>query len=162
MLLRAAILIVMFTVARAMNHAQQSTDDLFPCESPATYEDLNEKNPKRLRVSHVQGLAVIYAIQSESNVVIKGACVALFAEGDHRLVAQTVSSEADGSFAFQAIPSGRYRLVIRHHLGFMNVANVPLTVAQPKTDETRSGKTRNIVVYMVGSNFAKASFAKLK
>ena len=153
------ILPLLIICAYSISYAQQLT---FECESPAIYENENRKEPKALTVSIIEGRAVIYAsenIPPKSNILIKGACLALFTEEDHRLVSQTISDE-NGAFNFTNIPSGRYRLVVRHPMSIMNVANIPLKVVEQLVKA--KSKSKKIVVYMMGTNFAENSFGKLK
>ena len=156
---RLMILTLLVFGVHFVSVAQQLT---FECESPATYENVNRKESKGLTIPVIEGHVMIYAgenIPSGSNIKVVGACLAVFTEKEHRLVAQTISDE-NGNFTFTAISSGRYRLIVRHPMGIVNVANIPLRVAGQSSKG--KSKSKKIIVYMVGNNFAENSFARLK
>ena len=85
-----------------------------------TYESRNQVDPKPLKLAAINGLAI-----DEGGSSIHKACIGLFSETEHRLIASAETSE-DGKFLFDKIPHGRYRLVAKHPL--LCTANVPLVI----------------------------------
>ena len=128
------------------------------CTNPPEYTDTNKKEKKALRVSAIKGVTILYAAENigpDPKGFYKGACIAVYTENEHKLVAATFSGE-NGIFGFESIPAGNYRLIIT--TGFVNAANIPIQIVESKT----RNRQKKIMVYMIGNNFAEDSYAKLK
>jgi hypothetical protein len=118
--------------------AQQKTE---PCEMPIKYENRNPVDPIPLSISLVSGGVIVETgdpggATSESSPITE-ACLGLFTEKEHRLVATAVVDNKS-RFTFDTVPSGNYRLVVR--AGPLCVANVPLRVAHSRRGAENKGK----------------------
>ena len=71
------------------------------------YENHNQADYGPFVLQKVRG-----SITDPAQVAIPTACVGIFTEKDHKLVA-TSESDADGMFSLQVVPPGRYRLVVK-------------------------------------------------
>jgi len=100
----------------------------------SSYENHNQTDNGPLKVGAVAGIA-----KDGSGVAVSGACLLLFTEVNHSLM-QTGVSAADGTFSFQEVPPGRYRLVIKYN-GFC-AANIPLKVIN------KAGQKAKIAVHL--------------
>lgn len=112
--------------AIAQDSGDRSRGNSSQCST--AYENLNQIDYGPLRVSEVTGRSVI---QIETKIVqndVRDACLVLFTEKDHRVVA-SIRTAPDGRFIMKSIAPGRYRLVARIP-GFC-VANIPLEVVRP-------------------------------
>lgn len=108
------------------------------------YKNKNQVNPSPLSLSTVSGRVIVEAGESTREIgPVTEACLGLFAEKDHRLVATTVVDNK-GRFTFDAVPAGKYRLVVR--AAPLCVANVPLRIIRGKRGKEADGK--HIVVHM--------------
>jgi hypothetical protein len=114
---RAFPIIVLLTLVAWVSPAQGSTEKCAP-----VYQNHNMVDYGPLAFRRLSGYDV-----DPYSVRMVGGCIALFTEGDHRLVAIT-EADQDGKFAFGKIPTGRYRLVVDFR-GFC-VANVPLRIVR--------------------------------
>lgn len=73
------------------------------------YQDHNQVVPRPISLQAVKGV-----VETDvGNEVASGACIGVFTEGGHRLVA-AVQSDAAGKFSFPMIPPGAYRLVVQY------------------------------------------------
>ena len=118
------------------------------CPSPMIYENHNQIDPKPLRLNMVEGRAT-----DSGGSEVWSACLGLFSEEDHTLLA-TTQTRQDGSFSFKNIPPGRYRLVVTS-LGFCS-ANVPLRVVAG-----RPRPTNTLVLHMVPTAIDTCSYGDL-
>ena len=106
--------------------AAQSVGD--PCPSSAVYENHNQVDYEPLKVLAVLGTGMVETNdKSQPGKAVPGACLSLFTEKEHKLVA-SVTADSDGRFQFAAVPVGNYRLVARSD-GFCT-ANIPLEVVK--------------------------------
>jgi hypothetical protein len=97
-----------------------------PCPSSTVYENHNQVDYGPLKVRAVLGAGVVESgDKTQPGKRVRGACLSLFTEKDHKLVA-TVAADSEGRFRFDTVSSGRYRLVAR--AGGFCVANIPLEV----------------------------------
>ncbi len=132
------ILIIAFVgLAPIWASAQQSASS---CPKPLEYENRNQIDPPTLSVRAVSGRVI-----NQDGFAVPNACLGLFAERDHRLVASIPADKA-GNFTFRNIPSGRYRLVVRDEYGGFCAANAKINVVS----WPRGGipKQRQIVVHL--------------
>lgn len=121
--------VVLLTFAAALlaelSHAAQQKVDSSPCT--AEYENHNQVDYGPLVVHEVTG-----AITDRQQVAVPKACVAVFTEKEHKLVAAT-ESDANGKFSLQSLSPGRYRLVVKADP--LCAANVPLQVVKRHKEE---------------------------
>jgi hypothetical protein len=101
-------------------NAQQSVSS---CPKPLEYENHNQIDPSPLSVRIVSGRVI-----AQDGYAVPNACLGLFTEREHRLVASVVADE-EGNFRFGNIPSGKYRLVVRDEYGGFCPANARVHVA---------------------------------
>ena len=94
----AVALLVLPLAARGQGHSS-------PCI--VQYENHNQVDYGPLVVQDVKG-----TITDPQQVAVPKACVGIFTEKDHKLVA-TTKSDADGKFSLQSVPPGQYRLVVK-------------------------------------------------
>lgn len=113
----------------------------------ATYENHNQTDYGSLIVQEVKG-TVLDPHQSP----IRGACVGIFTENEHRLVA-TIESGEDGGFRLSKAPPGHYRLVVSARP--LCVANVPLLVVK------RHSKRQQIQVHMKPHGLDSCSYGRI-
>ena len=125
------------------------------------YENKNQVNPSPLSVTIVSGRVIVEAGELGGSAreigPVTEACLGLFTEKDHRPVATAVVDD-EGRFAFDAIPVGKYRLVVR--AGPLCVANVPLRVIRSKRGKEGNGK--QVVVHMRAAGIDTCSYADYK
>lgn len=87
-----------------------------------------------LRISGVRGF-----VQDTQKVRIPHACVGIFTEPGHKLVAASESNES-GEFDVHGVPNGDYRIVVKYD-SFCS-ANALICLAQ------RSGNSKPLIVHM--------------
>jgi len=141
---KLTLLIVAGALLAAPSFAQQY-EDSSPCG--AGYENHNQIDYGPLVVQGVKG-----TITDAQQVVVPKACVDIFTEKEHKLVATTVS-DADGKFSLQSLRPGRYRLVV--NADPLCAANVPLQVV-------KSQKKKQVLrVHMKPRGLDSCSYAEL-
>jgi hypothetical protein len=113
-----------------------------------SYENRNQTDYGVLQVATVRGV-----VKDAQGVSIPKACVGIFTEAGHKLVATTQSDDG-GQFEFNDIPDGGYRLVAKYE-GF-SPANAKLRI------ERRSQTKRSLTVQMRPASFDTTSFIELK
>src|SRR5436190_2950150 len=134
---RAIIVTLLFLALPALVHAQQLT-----CKSPIEYGNRNQVDPKRSNVRRLSGRVIMEVGDPAKELGPVPACLGLFTEKDHRLVATAVADE-EGRFKFNSVPTGRFRLVVRDPQNAFCLANMPLhVVAWPR------GTTKSLVIHM--------------
>jgi hypothetical protein len=90
-------------------------------------------------------------VQDRDRVKIPMACVGVFTEGDHKLVA-TAETDEGGRFSLEKVVKGKYVLVVKY-LGFCP-ANVGIQV---------SGKRgKSATVHMLGAALDTCSYIEAK
>ena len=150
---RLFVVVMLVLVFPLLACAQQTT-----CKSPIEYGNRNQVNPKRSDVRRLSG-RVIMEVGNPPNAKEIGpvpACLGLFTEKDHRLVA-TAFADEEGRFKFGSIPSGRFRLVVRDPLNLFCLANMPLQVVKwPR------GKARPLVIHMRPAGIDDCSYGDFK
>ena len=136
--------------------AQQKAE---PCKD-LKYENKNQVNPSPLSVIAVSGRVIVEAGElgaAKEIGPVTEACLGLFAEKDHQLVATAVVDD-EGRLAFGAVPVGKYRLVV--HAGPLCVANVPLRVIRGKRGKESNGM--QVVVHMRAAGYDTCSYGDYK
>ena len=147
MRLRAAVFIYITLLIVPLPIAGTPPDGC-SCDKDETYEDHDMVNYGPLKVSGVSGVAVEYVVGTPA----PHACVLLFTERSHTLVAKTETEDV-GRFTLTKIPHGRYRLVVKLY-GFC-AANVPL-----KVRSWAAGK--RLVVHMEARGIDSCSYGALE
>jgi Carboxypeptidase regulatory-like domain len=118
------------------------------CLSEVKYENHNFLEPEALIVSDLKG-----QVADELSDSLSRACLSVFTEAEHKLVASTTSDE-DGYYKFDKIPPGQYRFVVFVY-GFCTAnARITITDADP-----RSLKYRSVYVHMRIRKVDTCSFA---
>jgi len=113
-----------------------------------SYEDRNQTDYGPLHVATIRGVA-----KDAQGVVIPKACVGVFTETGHKLVA-TAQTGAGGQFELNHIPDGAYRLIAKYE-GF-STANAKLQIEQ------RSQKKKSLTVQMRPAGLDTRSFIELR
>ena len=113
-----------------------------------SYENSNQTDYGPLHVAAVRGVA-----KDAQSVVIPKACVGLFTEAGHKLVASTQTND-DGQFELNDIPDGAYRLIAKY--GGLATANAKLRI------EHRSQNKKSLSVQMRPTGLDTHSFIELK
>jgi len=113
-----------------------------------SYENRNQTDYGPLHVGTVRGVA-----KDAQGVVIPKACVGVFTEAGHKLVATTQTDDG-GQFELNHIPDGAYRLIAKYE-GF-STANAKLQIEQ------RSRSKKSLTVQMRPSGLDTRSFIELR
>ena len=113
-----------------------------------SYENRNQTDYGPLHVAAVRGVA-----KDAQGVVIPRACVGVFTEAGHKLVA-TTQTDDDGQFELNDIPDGSYRLIAKYE-GF-STANAKLRI------DPRSQRKKSLTVQMRPTGLDMHSFIQLK
>lgn len=136
--------------------AQQTAN---PCKDQATYENKNQVEPQRLYLSTLSGKVIVetgeFRGEPREIGVVSGACVYLFSERGHRLVASVVADD-NGHFAFDHVSRGQYRLIVRAQS--LCVANARVEIVR----KSSARRGRRIVVHMRPSGYDACSYADYK
>jgi hypothetical protein len=129
-----------------------------PCKQVIAYENHNQADPDPLSIRSLTG-QVIAEVGAEHQEIgpIPGACLGLFTDEEHRLVA-TATADQEGRFQFGKIPNGKYRLVIG--VGSFCTANVPLQVTGERRGKV-AGK-RQLVIHMAPGGIDQCSYGDYK
>lgn len=102
--LRFSVLAIFSSFASSPLSAQQKS----PLCGELQYENHNMIDYGPLRISAVRGI-----VKDPLGIVIPHACVGVFSESNHKLVAaERVDSE--GLFEIPSIPDGKYRLIVAY------------------------------------------------
>ena len=114
------------------------------------YENNNQIDPKPWVLSSVSG-----EVKDTDDVPIPDVVLGIFKENEEKLIASQ-KSDKDGKYAFELIPAGKYRLVVKY-IPFCT-ANVPFEIVEKKT----SSKGKKLVIYMKSAGIDSCSYAVLK
>jgi hypothetical protein len=117
-----AMLLVFFS--GLLTRAQQQFSS---CKSPIEYGNRNQVEPERSSVRNISGQVIAEVGHPAKEIGSVPACLGLFTEKEHRLVASVVADD-EGRFNFSSVPPGRYRRVVRDIQNAFCVANMPLRV----------------------------------
>lgn len=133
--------------------AQQKSE---PCKM-SNYVNRNQLDPRPLSVTKLLGRVMVEVGElggsTRETGPASGACLGLFTEREHQLVA-IVSADKEGRFAFDAVPEGEYRLIVRADP--LCLANVPLRVVRSQRGGTRK---KQVVVHMRAAGIDTCSYA---
>lgn len=154
------LFLILFIVALPLSASAQKKVE--PCETEIKYESKNQVDPRPLSVGRVSGRVFIEVgklggATREVGPVTK-ACLGLFTEKEHRLVATAVVDD-NGRFAFGTVPAGKYRLVVLAEP--LCVANVPLHVTL-SSRSSRGDKGKQLVIHMRAAGYDTCSYADYK
>jgi hypothetical protein len=145
------ILAIFVLVVPFAAQAQEMT-----CKSRIEYGNRNQVDPKRSNVRRLSGRVISEVGDPAREIGPVPACLGLFTEKDHRLVATAVADEK-GRFKFKSVASGRYRLVVRDPQNAFCLANMPLRiVAWPRST------TKSLVIHMRPSGIDDCSYGDFK
>jgi hypothetical protein len=126
------------------------------CKSPIEYGNRNQVNPTRSTVRGLSGRVISEVGDPAREIGPVPACLGLFTETDHRLVASAVANQ-EGRFRFGVVRSGRFRLVVRDPLNSFCLANMPLHVVKwPRR------KTKPLVIHMRPAGIDDCSYGDFK
>jgi hypothetical protein len=126
------------------------------CKSPIEYGNRNQVDPKRSNVRRLSGRVIMEVGDPAKELGPVPACLGLFTEKDHRLVASAIADE-EGHFKFKSVSSGRYRLVVRDPQNAFCLANMLLRVVQwPR------GTTKSLVIHMRPAGIDDCSYGDFK
>ncbi len=126
------------------------------CKSPIEYGSRNQVDPKPSSVRGVAGRVIMEVGNPTKELDPIPACLGLFTEEDHRLVASAVA-DGEGHFRFKSVPAGRYRLVVRDPQNSLCVANMPLRIVRwPR------GKAKPLVIHMRPAGIDDCSYGDFK
>jgi hypothetical protein len=113
-----------------------------------SYENRNQADYGPLHVAAIRGVA-----KDAQGVAIPKACVGVFTEAGHKLVA-TAQTDNNGQFELNDIPDGAYRLIAKY--GGLSTANAKLRIEQ------RSQNKKSLTVQMRPTGLDTDSFIELK
>ena len=147
------VLTILIASSALLAQAQQPVAS---CKMPVEYENRNQVDPKRSSVSSIAGRVITEVGDPAREVGPWPACLGLFTENDHRLVASAVADE-EGHFKFSSVPTGSYRLVVRDPQNVFCAANMPLRVVR-----SLRGKAKSLVIHMRPSGIDDCSYGDFK
>ena len=134
-------------------HVQAQTPN---CKSPIEYGNRNQVDPKRSSVRKIFGRVVAEAGRPAKKAGSVPACIGLFTEEGHRLVASVVADD-EGRFKLATIPPGQYRIIVRDPQDGFCVANMALRVVRwPR------GIAKSLVIHMRPSGMDDCSYGDFK
>ncbi len=121
------------------------------CPRRLSYVNRNQVDPNEISLDRVAGQAV-----DSKGVVVPEICIGLFADKDHRLVAQ-VETDSEGRFAFKEVPEGRYRLVARvPEYDYLCPVNARVRVKKAET------KKQSLLLHLVPPSIDQCSWADVQ
>ncbi len=138
--IRASICCLSLMLPLACQEALPACKDL-------SYTNRNQTDYGPLRVPAVRGVA-----QDAQGVAIPRACVGVFTESDHKLIAATETDDS-GNFKLKDIKAGEYRLVVTYE-GF-SPANAKVRIGH-------SRGTKVLCVQMRPAGLDSGSFVEAK
>ncbi len=123
------------------------------CDSHPSYISRNQVDYGPIRLKIIRGK--VFIEQNDGTPLDSiPACLALFTEKSHRLVARSEAND-NGYFIFRAVRPGRYRLVVRDPQGFFCPANVKVLI-------TKQGPRTRLGVHMRSGGIDSCSFVDTK
>jgi carboxypeptidase family protein len=125
--------------------AQEKKD---ACSDEVKYENYNQIDPPALTVCDVKG-----QVADMNGAPMPGACLSVYTETDHKLIASTTSDE-DGNYKFDKIRPGQYRLVVSYYP--FCAANAKIIIA---ANCPRSIKYKSVYVHMRLRGIDECSYA---
>lgn len=146
---RSALTVVSLALLGSFGHVQAQSPS---CKSPIEYGNRNQVDTKRSSVRRISGRVIAEVGRPAKEAGSLPACIGLFTEEGHRLIASVVADE-EGRFSLTSIPPGQYRLVVRDPQDVFCVANMPLRVVRwPR------GKAKPLVIHMRPSGIDDCSY----
>ena len=127
----------------------QDRDD---CKANMKYEDRNNADPSTLTLARLAGI-----VEDSDHVPIPYACLGLFTERGHKLVARATTNE-DGNFDFGLLMAGHYMLVAKYSP--FCPSNSPIHIVR-RTDKTKVSSKR-LIVHMEQEAIDSCSYADYK
>jgi len=126
------------------------------CTPPIEYGNRNQVDPKHANVRRLSGRVIMEVGNPAKEMGPVPACLGLFTEKDHRLIA-TAFADEEGRFKFDTIPAGLFRLVVRDPQNAFCPANMPLrVVAWPR------GNTKSLVIHLRPAGIDDCSYGDFK
>lgn len=150
---KPAYAVSIIAVAALLSNAQEQVPT---CKPPIEYGNRNQNEPKRSSVRTISGRVIAEVGSPAKEVGPVPACLGLFTEEDHRLIASAVADEK-GRFRFRPISEGRYRLVVRDPQNAFCIANMPLRLAR-----WRREKAKALVIHLRPSGIDDCSYGDFK
>ena len=153
--MKAQVILTFLLVAlsSSLSLAQQESPR---CKSPIEYGNQNQVDPKHSSVAGISGRVVAESGTPPKQFGPVAACLGLFTEEDHRLIASVIADE-EGRFRFDFVPSGRYRLVVRDSQNVFCLANMPLRVVKGP-----HRRARPLVIHMRAAGIDDCSYGDFK
>ena len=142
------LMIFIYPLRQAQEHHK------ITCPPAIEYGNRNQVTPASLKISTVKGRVIAEGGTAAKDAAPVPACLGLFREDDHQLVASTTADEK-GRFEFESISAGLYRLVVRDPQNAFCVANVPLQIV-------RSQRGKPLVIHLRPSGVDTCSYGDLK
>lgn len=114
------------------------------------YENRNQIDYGPLVFRRVSGHVV-----DRHSVQMRGGCMGIFAEENHKLIASTMADETS-NFSLPTVPPGRYRLVAR--FDGLCAANVPLRIVRWPRGQVK----RELVLHITATGIDICSYGAYK
>ena len=141
------LVVVLGSICRAQQQA-------VTCPVIIEYGNRNQVETKRSTLNALKGRVMAEVGNPAKEFGPVPACLGLFSEDDHRLVASTVADE-NGHYQFKTVPPGLYRLVVRDPQNVFCVANMPLRIV-------RFSRARTLVIHMRPTGIDDCSYGDFK
>ncbi|HZS08526.1 MAG TPA: carboxypeptidase-like regulatory domain-containing protein [Blastocatellia bacterium] len=138
------------------NPAQQPQDS---CGSPIKYVNNNQVDLPPLALTDLSGQVlegIGYGKQAEDKAPFPKACLGLFSEQKHELIANAIADE-EGRFKFKATAPGYYRLVVQ--ADGLCAANISLRITRGLPGRL---KARRLIVHMRPEGYDTCSYSSYK
>ena len=126
------------------------------CKPPIEYGNRNQVDPTRSTIRGLSGRVISEVGRPAKEIGPVPACLGLFTEKDHRLVASAVADQ-EGRFRLGVVRSGRFRLVVRDPLNSFCLANMPLHVVK-----WQRRKMNPLVIHMRPAGIDDCSYGDFK
>lgn len=146
-LLVSSILICLRLPAIAQISAKQ-------CNETIKYENRNQSDPKPLVINEAIGDVTVQGGKPVNDLgPASGACLGIFTEKEHKLVA-TATTDREGRFKFNSVTPGEYRIVARYET--FCIANIPLIITAKA-----SPKHKRLTLHMRPVSLDECSYAEV-
>ena len=155
MLQRIVLALIAITIPYSLSLCRQSTVN---CGSSVKYENRNQTDPHPIVLSRLSGRVIAEGGNpSRSLGVIPKACISLFTEKEHAMIASVIGNE-DGRFNFKNVRPGHYRIVVHDPQNVFCVANSRVTIIGSKQRLVR----KQIVIHLRPAGIDDCSYADYK